>query len=73
MKSFCEDAKRFLEEDKDFLYYLSVVFGWIYFVAWSISFYGQLIENFRRKSVKGLNFDFEIYNLVIDYIYKFKK
>ena len=36
---------RFLEEDKDFLYYLSVVFGWIYFVAWSISFYGQLIEN----------------------------
>jgi len=53
-----------LEEDKDFLYYLSVVFGWIYFVAWSISFYGQLIENFRRKSVKGLNFDFEIYNLV---------
>ena len=55
---------RFLEEDKDFLYYLSVVFGWIYFVAWSISFYGQLIENFRRKSVKGLNFDFEIYNLV---------
>ena len=55
---------RFLEEDIDFLYYLSVVFGWIYFVAWSISFYGQLIENFRRKSVKGLNFDFEIYNLV---------
>ena len=55
---------RFLEEDKDFLYYLSVVFGWIYFFAWSISFYGQLIENFRRKSVKGLNFDFEIYNLV---------
>jgi cystinosin len=55
---------RFLEEDKDFLYYLSIVFGWIYFVAWSISFYGQLIENFRRKSVKGLNFDFEIYNLV---------
>ena len=44
--------------------YLSIVFGWIYFVAWSISFYGQLIENFRRKSVKGLNFDFEIYNLV---------
>jgi cystinosin len=55
---------RFLEENKDFLYYLSIVFGWIYFVAWSISFYGQLIENFRRKSVKGLNFDFEIYNLV---------
>lgn len=55
---------RFLEEEKDFLYYLSAVFGWIYFLAWSISFYGQFIENFRRKSVSGLNFDFEIYNLV---------
>ena len=55
---------RFLEEDKDALYYLSAIFGWIYFVAWSISFYGQFIENFRRKSVSGLNFDFEIYNLV---------
>ena len=52
------------EEEKDALYYLSAVFGWIYFVAWSVSFYGQFIENFRRKSVSGLNFDFEIYNLV---------
>jgi len=52
------------EEEKDALYYLSIVFGWIYFVAWSVSFYGQLIENFRRKSVSGLNFDFEVYNLV---------
>ena len=55
---------RYLEEDKDGLYYLSHVLGWIYFVAWSVSFYGQVIENFRRKSVSGLNFDFEIYNLV---------
>ena len=55
---------RYLEQEKDALYYLSAIFGWIYFVAWSISFYGQLIENFRRRSVSGLNFDFEIYNLV---------
>ena len=55
---------RFLEEDKDGLYYLSHVLGWIYFAAWSVSFYGQVIENYRRKSVSGLNFDFEIYNLV---------
>ena len=55
---------RFLDEDKDGLYYLSHVLGWIYFAAWSVSFYGQVIENFRRKSVSGLNFDFEIYNLV---------
>ena len=58
-----DNTLRFLEE-KDFLYYLSEVFGWIYFLAWSISFYGQFIENFRRHSVSGLNFDFEIYNLV---------
>ena len=58
-----EVALRFLEE-KDGLYYLSHVLGWIYFVAWSVSFYGQVIENYRRRSVSGLNFDFEIYNLV---------
>ena len=58
-----ELALRFLEE-KDGLYYLSHVLGWIYFVAWSVSFYGQVIENYRRRSVSGLNFDFEIYNLV---------
>ena len=58
------DALRVLEEDNDVLFYLSVIFGWIYFFAWSISFYGQVIENYRRASVSGLNFDFEIYNLV---------
>ena len=58
-----EFSLRFLEE-KDGLYYLSHVLGWIYFVAWSVSFYGQVIENYRRRRVSGLNFDFEIYNLV---------
>ena len=58
-----EVTLRFLEE-KDGLYYLSHTLGWIYFVAWSVSFYGQVIENYRRQSVSGLNFDFEIYNLV---------
>ena len=59
------DTLRILEEqEKGALFYLSVIFGWIYFVAWSVSFYGQVIENSRRHSVSGLNFDFEIYNLV---------
>ena len=58
------ESLRYLEEEKDALFYLSVIFGWIYFVAWSISFYGQVIENYRIASVSGLNFDFEIYNLV---------
>ncbi|CAL0323038.1 unnamed protein product [Lupinus luteus] len=39
------------------------VLGWVAFVSWSISFYPQVILNFRRKSVVGLNFDFVILNL----------
>ncbi|RVW25693.1 Cystinosin-like [Vitis vinifera] len=39
------------------------VFGWTAFVSWSISFYPQVILNFRRKSVVGLNFDFVVLNL----------
>lgn len=42
---------------------LDVVIGWLYFVAWSISFYPQILENYRRKSVVGLNFDFLALNL----------
>ncbi|CAI6362419.1 unnamed protein product [Macrosiphum euphorbiae] len=42
----------------------SVVVGWIYFVAWSISFYPQMYENWKRKSVVGLNFDFIALNLI---------
>ncbi|KAF3444520.1 hypothetical protein FNV43_RR14212 [Rhamnella rubrinervis] len=37
--------------------------GWIAFASWSISFYPQVILNFRRKSVVGLNFDFVVLNL----------
>jgi len=29
--------------------YVDEVIGWIYFLAWSISFYPQLFENWRRK------------------------
>jgi cystinosin len=64
MKEFFLRLLEETEDDNDALYYLSAIFGWIYFLAWSVSFYGQFIENFRRKSVSGLNFDFEIYNLV---------
>ncbi|KAJ1840744.1 hypothetical protein LPJ73_006334, partial [Coemansia sp. RSA 2703] len=34
-----------------------------YFVAWSVSFYPQLILNYRRKSVSGLSIDFLVYNV----------
>lgn len=46
------------------LIYVSEVVGWIYFVAWSISFYPQIYINFKRKSVVGLNFDFLSLNIV---------
>lgn len=39
------------------------VLGWFAFIVWSISFYPQVILNFRRKSVVGLNFDFVLLNL----------
>lgn len=43
---------------------ISSVLGWIYFAAWSISFYPQTIHNFRRKSVIGLSFDYQLYNII---------
>lgn len=46
------------------LYILIQVVGWIYFFAWSASFYFQVILNYQRKSVVGLNFDFLALNLL---------
>lgn len=43
---------------------ISTIVGWIYFVAWSVSFYPQIWDNFKRKSVIGLNFDFVGLNIV---------
>ncbi|XP_018011970.1 cystinosin homolog isoform X1 [Hyalella azteca] len=48
----------------DTLDYVSDVIGWLYFVAWSISFYPQVILNFKRRSVIGLHFDFLALNVV---------
>ncbi|EFJ05760.1 hypothetical protein SELMODRAFT_136631 [Selaginella moellendorffii] len=38
------------------------ILGWFAFTVWSISFYPQVLLNFRRKSVVGLNFDFLLLN-----------
>jgi cystinosin len=43
---------------------LSCIIGWTYFAAWSISFYPQLYDNYRRKSVVGLSFDFVVYSFI---------
>lgn len=38
--------------------------GWGCFLAWGISFWPQMMMNFRRKSVSGLNFDFLLLNTI---------
>ncbi|KAF8471872.1 PQ loop repeat-domain-containing protein [Kalaharituber pfeilii] len=42
----------------------SRLFGWIYFLAWSLSFYPQVIKTCRRRSVTGLSIDFFTINVV---------
>lgn len=42
---------------------VSTVVGWLYFICWSVSFYPQIFDNWRRKSVVGLNFDFLALNI----------
>lgn len=41
---------------------LSGVFGWIYFLCWSASFYPQSILNYQRKSTSGTTIDFPLIN-----------
>jgi hypothetical protein len=43
---------------------VSDLIGWIYFFAWSASFYGQLVLNYKRKSVEGMKLEFQMLNLV---------
>lgn len=46
------------------LYIFNEIVGWIYFVAWTVSFYPQIWLNYKRKSVEGLNFDFVLLNVI---------
>ncbi|XP_037506687.1 cystinosin homolog isoform X1 [Rhipicephalus sanguineus] len=50
---------------------LSAVFGWLYFIAWSVSFYPQIYLNWKRRSVVGLSFDFIGLNLTGFLAYSF--
>lgn len=45
-----------------FLRFLSAVFGWVYFLAWSASFYPQGLLNWRRRSTRGTTVDFHFIN-----------
>merc|ERR1712093_30085 len=41
---------------------LSAILGWTSTLAWSVSFYPQAILNYRRRSTKGLSYDFVYLN-----------
>ncbi|KAF3770742.1 hypothetical protein M406DRAFT_36029 [Cryphonectria parasitica EP155] len=45
-----------------FLEFLSALFGWVYTLSWSLSFYPQPILNFRRRSTSGTTIDFPLIN-----------
>ncbi|KAI1103532.1 PQ loop repeat-domain-containing protein [Jackrogersella minutella] len=45
-----------------FLEFLSALFGWVYTLSWSLSFYSQPILNIRRKSTSGTTVDFPFIN-----------
>ena len=43
---------------------ISAAIGYIYFLAWSVSFYPQVLTNFRRKTTQGLSVDFCLLNVL---------
>ena len=47
-----------------FLNVLSGLFGWVYFFAWSASFYPQPLLNWRRRSTTGTTVDFPFINVL---------
>lgn len=44
--------------------YVSAAIGYIYFLAWSVSFYPQVVSNYRRRSTVGLSPDFCVLNVL---------
>ncbi|KAH9904829.1 cystinosin [Xylariomycetidae sp. FL2044] len=48
----------------NFLEVVSALFGWIYTICWSLSFYPQMILNFRKKSTAGTTVDFPFVNIL---------
>ena len=50
---------------------VSAIFGWIYFLCWSISFYPQAFQNWKKKrytklnkSVTGLSVDYMVASVI---------
>jgi cystinosin len=43
---------------------ISAAIGYVYFLAWSVSFYPQVVSNFKRQSTVGLSPDFCVLNVL---------
>jgi cystinosin len=43
---------------------VSEMLGWGYFLAWSASFWPQVVLNYRNKSARGLSLEFQTLNLL---------
>ncbi|KAL7449341.1 hypothetical protein ACHAWC_003170 [Mediolabrus comicus] len=43
---------------------LSSIIGYIYFLAWSSSFYPQIVMNYERQTTRGLSVDFCVLNVL---------
>ncbi|GAB7358404.1 hypothetical protein MBLNU230_g2473t1 [Neophaeotheca triangularis] len=50
-------------QTEEFARAVSRLCGWLYFLAWSLSFYPQPLLNFRRKTTQGLTPDFPLLNV----------
>lgn len=44
--------------------YISSMIGYLYFMAWSVSFYPQIITNYQKKSTDGLSTDSTILGIL---------
>jgi len=51
------------DSGKQFAVVLSWILGWIYFVAWTVSFFPQAILNVQRRTTQGLMPDFPLLNI----------
>ncbi|KAI5924820.1 cystinosin [Camillea tinctor] len=47
-----------------FLQFVSALFGWIYTLCWSLSFYPQGLLNIKKKSTAGTTVDFPFLNIL---------
>ncbi|KAK5136223.1 hypothetical protein LTR08_003830 [Meristemomyces frigidus] len=47
----------------EFIRSISRICGWLYFIAWSLSFYPQPILNVQRRKTQGLTPDFSLLNI----------